>query len=218
VPTHVRTFGDMSEFDAVPDRTGSDESDAELTARFVRDAVPLLDVLYGGARRMTRNRSDAEDLVQDTMVRALEKAHLFHHDTNLRGWLVTIMHNEHVNAVRRGFRAPFMISDDAIVELGRPETQEAPVELSEIRRAVGRLPYEQREALMLHWMAGLKYEEVAAKLDLPLGTVQSRISRARKALRVMVDTPNSSLGLANPVTVPAPSPRRSRAAVTEARL
>jgi RNA polymerase sigma-70 factor (ECF subfamily) len=152
------------------------------------------------ARALLRNPVQAEDLVQDTMVRALEKAHLFRHDTNLRGWLVTIMHNEHVNAVRRGFRAPFMVSDDAIMELGRPETQEAPVELREIRRAVGRLPHEQREALTLHWLQGLKYEEVASKLGLPLGTVQSRISRARKALRTMIETPSSGLGLANPLT------------------
>src|SRR6185437_4553934 len=105
----------------------------------------------------------------------------------------------------------FMVSDEAIVELGRPETQEAPVELTEIRRAVGRLPYEQREALVLHWLHGLKYEEVATKLSLPLGTVQSRISRARKALRSMVETPNSGLGLANPVMTRSPAPR-SRAA------
>jgi RNA polymerase sigma-70 factor (ECF subfamily) len=164
------------------------------------------------ARALVHNPAQAEDLVQDTMVRALEKAHLFQHDTNLRGWLVTIMHNEHVNAVRRGFRAPFMVSDEAIAELSRPETQEAPVELNEIRRAVGRLPYEQREALILHWLQGLKYEEVARRLNLPLGTVQSRISRARKALRAMVETPNSGLGLANPVMQPSPAPR-ARAAV-----
>src|ERR1700722_8808685 len=152
------------------------------------------------ARALLRNPAQAEDLVQDTMVRALEKAHLFHHDTNMRGWLVTIMHNEHVNAVRRGFRAPLTVSDDTITELGRPQTQEVPIELSEIRRAVGRLPYEQKEALLLHWLHGLKYEEVSAKLGLPLGTVQSRISRARKALRAMIETPSSGLGIANPLT------------------
>jgi RNA polymerase sigma-70 factor (ECF subfamily) len=149
------------------------------------------------ARALLHNPAQAEDLVQDTMVRALEKAHLFRHDTNLRGWLVTIMHNEHVNAVRRNIRGPYMVSDDMILDMGRPETQEAPVQLHEIRRAVGRLPREQREALLLHWLHGLKYEEVAAKLCLPLGTVQSRISRARKALRTMIETPNSGLGLAN---------------------
>jgi RNA polymerase sigma-70 factor (ECF subfamily) len=150
------------------------------------------------ARSLLHNSAHAEDLVQDTMVRALEKSHLFRHDTNLRGWLVTIMHNEHVNAVRRGFRNPFLVSEDEIVEVGRPETQEAPIELREIRRAIGRLPSEQKEALLLHWLYGLKYEEVAEKLSLPLGTVQSRISRARKALRAMIDRPNSGLGLANP--------------------
>src|SRR3984957_17448975 len=91
------------------------------------------------ARALLRNPAQAEDLVQDTMVRALEKAHLFQHDSNLRGWLVTIMHNEHVNAVRRNIRAPFKASEDAIIELGHPETHEAPVELTEIRRAVARL-------------------------------------------------------------------------------
>jgi RNA polymerase sigma-70 factor (ECF subfamily) len=67
-PTHVPTFEDMPEFEADP------ESDAELTARFERDAIPLMDVLYGAARRLTRSRSEAEDLVQDTMLRAFSNS------------------------------------------------------------------------------------------------------------------------------------------------
>ena len=114
VPTHVRTFGDMSEFDAVPDRTGSDESDAELTARFVRDAVPLLDVLYGGARRMTRNRSDAEDLVQDTMVRAYSQFRLFREGTHLKAWLMRIMHNTWINNHRKTLCRPIEQLSDVI--------------------------------------------------------------------------------------------------------
>jgi RNA polymerase sigma-70 factor, ECF subfamily len=167
---------------------------------FGSDIAVHLPRLKRYARALLHNPAQAEDLVQDTMVRALEKAHLFRHDTNLRGWLVTIMHNEHVNAVRRGVRGPFMVSDEAILEMGRAETQEAPVQLHEIRRAVDRLPREQSEALLLHWLHGLKYEEVAAKLKLPLGTVQSRISRARKALRIMIENPGSGLGLANKLT------------------
>src|SRR5471030_262580 len=77
------------------------------------------------------------------------------------------------------------------------ETQEAPVELHEVRRAVDRLPQEQRAPLLLHWLHGLKYEEIATKMGLPLGTVQSRISRARKALRAMIEAPGSKLGLAH---------------------
>ena len=162
-----------------------------------REIAPHLPRLRRYARSLLRDSARADDLVQDTMVRALEKAHLYQHDTNLRGWLVTIMHNEHVNATRRHMRGPSYVSDDAVGELGRAETQEAPVELRELRRAVGRLPQEQRVPLLLHWLRGLKYEEIAAKMGVPLGTVQSRISRARKALRAMIELPDSGLGLAH---------------------
>jgi RNA polymerase sigma-70 factor (ECF subfamily) len=161
------------------------------------EIAPHLPRLRRYARSLLRDSVRADDLVQDTMVRALEKAHLYQHDTNLRGWLVTIMHNEHVNATRRVMRGPIHVSDEAVGELGRAETQEAPVELREVRHAVRRLPAEQRIPLVLHWLHGLKYEEIAAKMDVPLGTVQSRISRARKALRSMIDAPDSGLGLAH---------------------
>jgi RNA polymerase sigma-70 factor (ECF subfamily) len=108
------------------------------------EIAPHLPRLRRYARSLLRDSVRADDLVQDTMVRALEKAHLYQHDTNLRGWLVTIMHNEHVNATRRIMRAPVHVSDEAVGELGRAETQEAPVELREVRRAVRRLPAEQR--------------------------------------------------------------------------
>jgi RNA polymerase sigma-70 factor, ECF subfamily len=158
---------------------------------------PHLTRLTRYARSLVRNPVQADDLVQDTVVRALEKAHLYENNTNLRGWLVTIMHNEHVNGIRRSMRGAVLVSDDELGELGHAPTQEAPVELREIRGAVQRLPQDQREPLLLHWLHGLKYEEIASQMNLPIGTVQSRISRARKALRAMMDTPNSGLGLAN---------------------
>jgi len=164
-------------------------------ADFSSEMAEHLPRLRRYARSLLHDRVRADDLVQDTMMRALEKAHLYQHDTNLRGWLVTIMHNEHVNATRRRARGPIYVSDDAISELGRSETQEAPVELREIRRAVERLPQDQREPLILHWLHGLKYEEIAEEMGLPLGNVQSRISRARKALRAVTEAPNSGLGL-----------------------
>jgi len=151
------------------------------------------------ARCLLRDRTRADDLVQQTVVRALEKEHLFQRGTNLAGWLLTIMHNEHVNAVRRVTNRPSLVSDDEITDLGHSENQEAPVELREILRAVRRLPLEQREPLLLHWLHGLKYEEIARRMNLPMGTIQSRISRARQNLRVMTETPNSGLGLANRV-------------------
>ena len=161
------------------------------------DFEPHLSSLNRYAQSLTRDWSRADDLVQDTVVRALMKAHLFRHDTNLRGWLVTIMHNQHINAARRFFCDPMMVPEEALDTIGCDETQTTPIELHEIRRGVERLPSTQRQALLLHCVQGLKYEEVAAKLGLPLGTVQSRISRARASLRVMIAKPDSGLGLAN---------------------
>src|SRR4029077_9819091 len=106
VPTHVHTFVDMSEFEAVADRTGSDESDAELTARFERDAIPLLDVLYGGALRMTRNRTDAEDLVQETMLRAYTHFRQFREGTHPKAWLFRIMRNISIDKYHMTLRRP----------------------------------------------------------------------------------------------------------------
>ena len=161
------------------------------------DLEPHLPRLHRYARSLTHDRARAEDLVQDTLVRALQKAHYFRHDTNLRGWLITIMHNEHVNAARRQIRGPAMVSDETLAMSGRDETQTALVELRELRRAVGRLPADQREALLLNWVHGYKYEEIAAMLAVPLGTIQSRISRARKSLRAIIAEPDSRLGLAH---------------------
>src|SRR5713226_756323 len=117
-------------------------SGREQMSNFASEITPHLPRLQRYARSLQRDRGRADDLVQDTMVRALEKAHLYRHDTNLRGWLVTIMHNEHVNGARRHMRGPIYVSEETISELGRAETQEAPVELREIRRAVERLPQE----------------------------------------------------------------------------
>src|SRR5207245_8148706 len=108
-----------------------------------RQIEPHLTRLTRYARSLVRNPIQADDLVQDTVVRALEKAHLYESNTNLRGWLVTIMHNEHVNGVRRSMRGAVLVSDEQIAALGRPSTQEAPMELREIRGAVPRLPKKQ---------------------------------------------------------------------------
>lgn len=180
---------------------------------FTSDVLEHLPRLKRYARSLRHDLAQSEDLVQETMMRALENAHLYRHDTYLCGWLVTIMHNVHVNAVRSQKRSPTFVSDEVIGRLGRAPTQEAPVELREIRRAIARLPRAQREPLLLHWLHGLKYEEVARKMGIPHGTVQSRISRARKTLRTMIEAPNSGLGLAHCTARPGRSqslPRVSR--------
>ena len=105
---------DGSAPDTAPETSGSDrakETDAELTARFERDAIPLLDQLYGGALRMTRNPADAEDLVQETMVKAYAGFRSFREGTNLKAWLYRILTNTYINSYRKKQRQPVGVPD-----------------------------------------------------------------------------------------------------------
>ena len=110
----VPSFGTMTEIDVQLSRCAaqSNESDAELTARFERDAVPLLDQLYGAARRLTRSRADAEDLVHDTMLRAYTQFRLFREGTHLKAWLMRIMHNTWINHHKSRRRPVEQFSDE----------------------------------------------------------------------------------------------------------
>ena len=198
--TQVHTFGDMSEFEAVPDRTGSDESDAELTARFERDAVPLLDVLYGGARRMTRNRSDAEDLVQETMLRAYSHFRQFREDTRLKAWLMRIMHNTWINNYRKSQCRPAEQLSDEIADWQQVAWQRhtslgdrsAEIEAleglpdDEIVEAVEALPETLRMVVYYADVVGYRYREIAEIMDIPIGTVMSRLHHARRRLRILL--------------------------------
>ena len=138
------------------------------------------------ARALVRDRSDADDLVQEALTRALSRADKFIVGTNLRAWLFTIMHNVHVNQVRSRAARPVEVAVDSVVEsrMSEPANQEARVELGEMMRVLDTLPTEQRQVLLLVALEGLKYEEVAAVLEVPIGTVMSRLSRAREAVRV----------------------------------
>ncbi len=138
------------------------------------------------ARALVRDRNDADDLVQEALTRALSRADRFVAGTNLRAWLFTIMHNVHVNQVRSRAARPVEVAVDEVVEarLSEPANQEHRVELNEMMRVLDTLPAEQRQVLLLVALEGLKYEEVAAVLEVPIGTVMSRLSRAREAVRV----------------------------------
>jgi RNA polymerase sigma-70 factor, ECF subfamily len=139
------------------------------------------------ARVLLRRRPDAaDDLVQDTILRGIEKMHLFASGTNLRAWLFTVMHNQYVNSVRRATRHGQEIEVEK-VHLSAPATQTASLELRDLERAIDRLPDEQRITLLLIGLEGLKYEEVAQICNVPVGTVRSRLSRAREELRRMLD-------------------------------
>jgi RNA polymerase sigma-70 factor, ECF subfamily len=136
------------------------------------------------ARALTRNEARADDLVQETLVRALDKQRLWQPGTNLRAWLFTIMHNLNVNEVRRSVR------DDAAVDIetcsGVLAAGADPTGLRQLRElewALSELPHEQRQPLLLVGLEGMSYEETATVLNIPTGTVRSRISRGRAVLR-----------------------------------
>jgi len=136
------------------------------------------------ARALTRDSAATDDLVQDTLARALGKLHLWQEGTDLRAWLFTILHNQYVNQVRRAVREGTPV---ALSETEPPLTQ-APhqgkrLELRDLDRALGKLPAEQRSVILLVGLEGMHYEHVAKVLDVPIGTVRSRLSRGREALR-----------------------------------
>lgn len=137
------------------------------------------------ARALLRDRNDADDLVQESLARALSRADRFKPGTNLRAWLFTIMHNVHVNQVRQKISRPDEVPvEDYEMRLVTPARQETSIELRDMSRALADLPEEQRQVLLLVALEGLKYDEVAAVLQIPIGTVMSRLSRAREAVRI----------------------------------
>jgi RNA polymerase sigma-70 factor (ECF subfamily) len=140
------------------------------------------------ALALRRNTAEADDLLQDSLLRAISKSHLWQHGTNLSAWLFTIMHNQHVNvvrsAVREGVKVPI---EDLAPTLACPPTQDASLQLRDLDRAVNRLPAAQRQVLLLTAVEGRRYGEIAEALDVPSGTVRSRLSRARAAVRGWID-------------------------------
>ena len=148
------------------------------------------------ARALKRDFTAADDLVQDTLIRALAKLHLWQEGTNLRGWLITIMHNQHVNQVRASIRADAMVdpSEDG-PPASWPANQDKCLELRDLDRALDRLPEEQRAVILLVGLEGMRYDEAADVLGIPVGTVRSLLSRGRDALRrLMIDEPIRATG------------------------
>jgi RNA polymerase sigma-70 factor, ECF subfamily len=140
------------------------------------------------ARSLVRDAARADDLVQDSLLRAIRKRHLFQPGTNLRAWLFTLLHNQYVNDVRRAVREGIGIPvEDVESLLTVPATQGAGLQLRDFDRAMARLPEEQRQTLLLSGLEEFSYEDVALILDIPVGTVKSRLSRGREALRYMLE-------------------------------
>jgi RNA polymerase sigma-70 factor (ECF subfamily) len=158
------------------------------------DLVAVIPRLRRYARVLVRDPQLADDLVQDTLVRGWEKRELWAPDTDLRAWLFTVMHNLHVNQVAvRARQAPV----ESLAEDDDQPARDIPVrpqqtdrlELQDLWRQLGRLPGEQREVLLLVAVEELRYEQVASVLQVPVGTVMSRLSRARGKLRRFLAEP-----------------------------
>jgi RNA polymerase sigma-70 factor, ECF subfamily len=138
------------------------------------------------ARVLTRNTMAADDLVQDCLVRALGKIHLWEQGTDLRAWLFTILHHQHVSHTRRDARQrATMGSWESGSSFMLLPNQTERLEFRDLQRAMARLPEEQRSAILLVGLEGMEYEEAASVANTPVGTVRSRVSRGRETLRAM---------------------------------
>ncbi|WEJ57396.1 sigma-70 family RNA polymerase sigma factor [Devosia sp. FJ2-5-3] len=158
------------------------------------DVLGQLPALRRYALSLTRNPSEAEDLVQEALLRALERRASYRAGGNLRGWLLAVMHNLFVDRLRsRSSAADHESEFGSRVALTLPANQYDTLRLSQVRRAFDLLPVEQREALHLVTIEGLSYDEASEVLGVPAGTVMSRISRGREALRRWESGPTLSL-------------------------
>ena len=163
------------------------------------DLVAAIPRLRRYARVLTGDPSRADDLVQETLARGWEKRRLWAAGTDLRAWLFTIMHNVFVNqrahARRDAARLSLDDEDNGIArELSVRPNQQLRVEIADVAREMDRLPCEQREVLLLAAVEELRYEEIATLLGIPIGTVMSRLSRAREKLRRAVEPDAVAVG------------------------
>lgn len=165
------------------------------------------------ALRLTRNVHEAEDLVQSTLLRAIEKQDLFEENTNLFSWTSKIMFNLFVTGYRRKKKFESQYDPEPHIMASSIEApQETTVDLGLVRQAMQRLSKEHREMLILVCIKGMRYEEVSEFLQIPVGTVRSRLSRARSALQQLMDHP-----FANEGTMP-PQPALGRIQHTRAAI
>ena len=146
------------------------------------------------ARALVNNRDDADDLVQDTLERALAREALWQGVADMRAWLFGVMHNLHVDGVRRPKLHTVMLDDDT-PEVPVAAAQGERLALLDLQAALERLPVEQREIILLVALEDMSYAEVAATLGIPIGSVMSRLSRGRARLRSLMDGQSDAVHL-----------------------
>ncbi len=143
------------------------------------------------ARALVRDAERADDLVHDCLERALSRWHLWRGEGNLRAWLFTILHNIHVNNIRRDYAAGRPVQMPEGIELrSTPPSQDDRLMLNDLAAAIERLPAEQRQTVLLIGLEGFSYREVARITGAPIGTVMSRLSRGRERLRELIAGPD----------------------------
>ena len=139
------------------------------------------------ATALTRDAERAEDLLQDTLERAYRKWHLWQPGSNLRAWLFSIMHNVYMNQVVREAKRPMVVPLDEALGVSTAACNEAQMATRDLLAALGQLPDEQREVVLLVCLEDMKYEEAAYVLRIPVGTVRSRLARGREKLRRLME-------------------------------